>query len=233
MASRLKVPAYTVGALPFVFPAIRWLLENVGTNTEWWAAHVQPILEPLIWPVAPAFLLGLLLQDLLNRKSWIRTRWRAWTRTFEVAALNCGYAEDPRRLEVRVRIRFVRKVRAARLTLKVLSCVGVVSGPFVHIIPVEVIASALKDEWRDIVVARLFISYPGWTPLHSSWGPGPPDHTRALVGGSRNIVELRLDGIVVPQRHRFFVANPAFGGPQEMPAIYVQDDDADVFLIRS
>lgn len=229
MGNRLKVPAYAFGVLPFVFPAVRWLFESVGTNTDWWTIHIQPVLEPLLCPVAPAFLSGLLLQDVYNRHSWLRSLWRTRTSAFEVEAVNVGYAEDPRRLEAIIRIRFVRKIRAGRLNLKVFSCVGVGTPPIVHIIHVESVEYAVKDECRNVLIANLFISYPGWVPLHSSWGPGPPDHKRALVGGSRNIVELRLDGILWPQCRRFHVANLTFAPPQEMPALYVQDEDTDVF----
>jgi len=58
MRTKLPQRIYLLGVLPYVFPPIRWVMENVGTNTAWWAAHSQPTLEPFLWPAAPAFLLG-------------------------------------------------------------------------------------------------------------------------------------------------------------------------------
>src|SRR5207302_7288310 len=127
MRTKLPQRIYLLGILPYVFPPIRWVMENVGTNTAWWAAHIQPTLEPFLWPAAPAFLLGVLLQDSFKRGSWIQDDWRYWTRKFEIVSLNVCYAEDPRRLDVRASIRFVRYIRSARLTLRVFSCTNSVA----------------------------------------------------------------------------------------------------------
>ena len=229
MAINLPRKSYAIGVLPYVLPFVRWLMENVGTNTQWWAAHVQPILEPVLWFVTPAFLFGLLIGDTYNPQSWLRQNWRTWTRKFDVVSINVSYAEEPRRLDVRVQVKFVRSIRSARLRLRVYSCTGIATSPFFYSILIEDLRHVAKDDVRSIQVATMAISHPGWSPFHSSWGPGPPDHARAFVGGSKNVVELELSGILIRQRHQFFVSNPSFGSPPESPVLYVQDEDEDVF----
>src|SRR5205823_478924 len=142
-----------------------------------------------------------------KRGSWIQDDWRYWTRKFEIVSLNVCYAEDPRRLDVRASIRFVRYIRSARLTLRVFSCTNSVADLLIHVINLGELTNISKHETRTIEIAKLAIPYPGWSPVHSSWGPGRPDHTKALIGASKNIVEIELIGTLVPQRHRVFVSN--------------------------
>ena len=233
METRLpRVSTYGFGILPYALQLARLLMENVGTNMAWWTANVQPLLEPLVWPIAPAFLLGLFIQDLYNKKSWIRENWRNWTRKFEVVFANVGYAEEPRRLDVRTQIRFVKNIPSAQLTLRVYSCIGLNRPPFVHAISIAKLTDIIKDQIQTIEIAKLAIPFPGWIPFHSSWGPGAPDHRKALIGGSKNVVEIELTGsFIITQRHRFFVANLTYGGPQDMPSLYLQDEDEDVFKV--
>src|SRR5882724_7416400 len=82
ISRRLPPFSYGLCGIPYALAVIRWLVENVGMNTTWWNVHIQPILEPLLWPVVPAFFAGVVVEDLLNSKSWVKEFWRNLTRKF-------------------------------------------------------------------------------------------------------------------------------------------------------
>ena len=76
------------------------------------------------------------------------------------------------------------------------------------------------------------ISYPGWTPYHSTWGDHPPSrdlNTPSLGPGSRNIVYLELVNFRFRQSHKIYIADLKYVSPSDMPALYVQSEDEELF----
>lgn len=236
MASRVPKPTYGLALVAPVMQAVAFVTEKFFTSTEWWSGWTQTWPMGTIWVGTIAFLAGLLIQDGYNNNSWIWANWKHFTRKFEVVGLYVKHAvSDPKRLEVNVRIKFVRRIRSANLALRVHSCTGMQQAPHIHTIKVETLSDVMKDEQRTIKVATLIVPYPGYTPFHSIWGNAPlsTDATApSLVGGSKNVVYLELTGPwMMGQRHKFFVVNLDYAAPQAMPAIYAQDEDDDFFKI--
>jgi len=235
MASGLQKSTYGVAVIPIVLQAVWFVTEQYAANTNWWTAWVQTWPMRTIWFTAMAFIAGLLIQDMLYPNSWIKKNWRDFTNKFEIVWLNVSYSENPRRLEVNVRIRFVRPIKSASLSLRIHSCTGMNYAPHIHPIHIENLSNIMKDEQRIIKIATLVISHPGWIPFHSTWGNSPLSvdlNSPSLVGRSKNVVYLELTGpMIIPQRHKFFVANLDYAAAHAIPAIYAQDEDEDIFKI--
>lgn len=231
MSDRYPRPTYGLGILPYALRGVESLFEVVEPHTAWWHTYVQPILEPFLWPVAPAFLLGLVLQDGFDRESWLRYWWRRLAAKFVLVSLSVSQAEEPKRIQVTALIRFTKNISLGQLVLRVHSCMNAANGGFLHVIRVDESLRALKGEQRQIEIAKVPIAYPGWTPIHSAWGPGWPGHSRAVAGLSKNVVDIEVIGGWLPQRHRIFVSNLGYGTQTPVPIVYAQDQDEDVFAV--
>src|SRR5271165_3787973 len=207
-----RFPAtYYMGLLPSGVRVCVSLVQWGGASMHWWQVHIEPTLEVLIWPISPAFLIGLLLQDYYNPRSWLWHQWGKLTNKFEIVSLSVGYADDPRRLHAAVGIKFVRPVRHGELVLEIYSCTGRPVPPFHYVIRLEKLSDVVRGEARRIELAKLAIAYPGWTPWYSCWGPGYPGHALGLVAGSKNVAVLRLIGVPIPQARGFFVSVLSYG----------------------
>lgn len=228
-----KLPSRKARALPYALVAAVWIAEIVGPSSSWWMEHVQPYVDPL-GLLSVAFLAGLVVHDVIDDNSWIRECWRTSIRKFEVTALTVSHpADEPKRLEVNVWIRFLTDIKTATLAIRVHSCTGMSYQPAIHPIHIENLSNVMKDEKRTIRIAALAISYPGWKPVHSIWGPSKLSadlKAPSLIGGSKNVVFLELAGPwMIPQIHKFYVANPDYGVTPAMPALYAQYEGEDIF----
>jgi hypothetical protein len=129
-------------------------------------------------------------------------------------------------IAVRLRIRFVRNVRGARIWLRVFSCTGQGRKPFEKVYPVGRI-NAVKGEVVEIPVVDKGISEPGWD-AHRPRGWGPQTDGSLLLG-SRNIAIIECQGRWLTQRHKFFIASVSHVGRHSSPRIYLQDEQDDIF----
>lgn len=229
----MKMAKHKFGVLPYLGTGVLWIVDTFGTSSAWWAANVQPYADSF-WPYAIGFVAGMLLQDVTNPQSWLRESWKEQINKFEVEGLRIGHSVDgPKRLEVNVHIKFLRRLKSADLALRVHSCTGMQYAPHIHPIKVEHLSDVMKDERHIIRLCTLVISHPGWTPYHSTWGSAPLSTTMsapALIRGSKNVVYVELTGPwMLRQTQKFFVANLDYGSGESTPALYAQNEDEDIF----
>lgn len=142
----MKIAKHKFGVLPYLGTGVLWIVDTFGTSSAWWAANVQPYAE-LFWPYAIGFVAGMLLQDVTNPQSWLRESWKLQIKKFEVEGLGVGHSVDgPKRLEVNVHIKFLRRLKSADLALRVHSCTGMQYAP--HIYPIKGRTLVECDEGR-------------------------------------------------------------------------------------
>lgn len=230
-----KRPYIVALLFPVLVHSLQFMTEQYITTASEWAQWVQTWPITTIWLLALAFSAGLIVGDMCYPNSWVYANWRYFTRKFEIIGLYTNFLENPKRLEIKVLINFVRRVRSSRLSLLVHSYTGLThTSPHVDAIHVEHLKDIMKGERRNIKIVTLVIPHPGWMPFHSIWGNTPLSvdlNVPVLGHSSRNVVYLELRGTLIPQRHKFYIANLGYGQPSEMPAIYAQDENEDVFKI--
>lgn len=191
---------------------------------------MQKPLEAFLWPGTFFFLAALLLHDILDPKSWIKQLAKNLTTNFVITHLGTTYHEDPRRLQVVAQIKFVRNVPRGELILRIHTLPK--DRPLIKVVRLAVLENVLKDETRTLVLLNRMISYPGWTPYHSTWGDQPPSvdlHSPPFGSGSKNIVYLELVNSRFQQSLKIYIADLNYVSPSDMPAIYVQSEDEELF----
>ena len=211
-----------------------WLAENIGMNSSWFAANFQKPIEAFLWPGALYFMAALFIYDLFDPKSWIKQLRRKLTDKFVITHLGTNYEDSPRRLQVVANIKFVQNVSRGELILRIRTLPK--HNSITRVVRLAPLENVLKDETRKVVLLKRMVRYPGWTPYHSTWGDQPPnvDLTAPSLGpGSRNVCYLELVGCGFQKPYKIYIADLKYVSPSDMPAIYVQSEDEDIFSLST
>ncbi|HEX4737451.1 MAG TPA: hypothetical protein VH331_07810 [Allosphingosinicella sp.] len=179
--------------------------------------------------------LATLIYDVAFREhSRIREVWHYLTDTFTVDFVHAGSwtGLPDTDIGVRGRIRFRRRLKGAKLMLRVYSIVGHGRKPFHHLIKVETLDVEPGEE-RTLQIVTLGIPRPGWDHMRPrGWGPQSADMP-SFIGASKNVAIIEVRRGLLVQRLKLFIeliSHPRPGPQQEGgPCLYVQDQHDDVF----
>jgi len=96
----------------------RWI---EGAVPAFIASYFPEVTAVVFWGFLCSFLIGLLIADSCNNKSWIHKYWRDWNRLFDVHALHSEHIrDDPERVAVYVLLKFIREIRSGELIVTVM-----------------------------------------------------------------------------------------------------------------
>jgi hypothetical protein len=223
----LTLPKHKYGVLPYAATLVFPMLNSLATNSDWWTTNVKPLMDAY-WQLSIAFMLGLLVQDLVNPNSWLREAWRLLTRKFEIVTLETTFHAAPQRLILHAHIRFLANVPKGRLALKIFGTRP--SGVFRA--PIRDLENITKGEQMTLVLATRVLAHPGWIPYHSTWGDAPLSvnlNAPSFFPRPRNVACLELIGGWLTQRQRILVADTSYDPGHDAAGIYVQDEEEDPF----
>lgn len=201
------------------------MLEQQASTSQFWVGL------PWGWLTAcfVAFLIGQLVQDFFNPKSWIRENWHDWTNKFEVSMLNVGGQMEPRARLIRAKIRFTKRIPKGHLYLRAYTCTGKNREPKVYVVDLGELNNIAPDTEKEIRLATEAIAYPGWTPFHSTIGPPDAEQPISLVGSSKNVIEIELKTRFLTQKTKFFIESLTYGGADYGSGLYAQHEEDDIF----
>lgn len=210
----LFVPAPVILAWSFI--------KEDMTATQWW--HHLPFLWMAVTTLAYA--VGWLVSEFANPKSDTAYDWRQWRKVFEMLSANTTHRldQDAERIDIVCRLKFIREVKDARLTVRVVT--GLPARPSLRQIVFQERITTPKDSTRVLVVGSLPITRPG-APFarHAVWGPhlpgrdiGPGQIT--MIPGARNIVEVSVG----PQAYRIYV-QALDPNPEDATRLYLLRED--------
>ncbi|WP_157801264.1 hypothetical protein [Sphingobium sp. LB126] len=214
---------------PLLFLCGKWLEANPQYR---WVTAVPDWAYPFSIGVA----LATLWYDLLRgNDSRVWQFWHKVSDKFEVAHLHAGHWSGPEwggvmpatDIGVRLRIRFIRKVRRVDLVLRVYSCTGRGQQPFEYVLKIANSYNAQAGQTLDIPIVDMGIPTAGWDHKRKrGWGPLK---TENFIGGSRNVAILECHGRWLTQRRKIYIEMISHVGQKLSPCLYVQEEGDDVF----
>lgn len=184
-----------------IFPGV----PGVKACSEWLDSH----LDGFFWVVA-AFTLGLIAQDLYNKKSWIWNNWKAIIRLVDVQALTARYlseSPEPQWITVFISLKTARPIKDGSITMTVYP-IHPRMEPFC-ILHEEGISEPRHSEIK-LQVCRLHVQQPQEAARHSYWGEVGGETTllpgqRPVVGSLNHKVVLEVRSGLRAQKVTFFV----------------------------
>ena len=141
---------------------------------------------------------GLLINDVLNSRSWLRHNWRVWRRLFDVVTTHAGHHQSsPEHIELICILKFKKTVKNAQLTVCVVT-------PFPtrederRITHNEAI-DLVKDSTKRLMLGNIAITRAGDPhACHSVWGERIGEKDLGLgqlpiTGLSRVVLEVKVN----------------------------------------
>jgi len=162
--------------------------EQYVTASTAWTNWVTSLPIGIIWLVSGAFMLGLILQDLYNPKSWIWANWRHLNRLFEIRSVGRQINQLGDIGRVGIDIHAVREIPSAKVRLFIYPRIS--SHPQMPVLAYSTDSFiAAKHQNTDIWVATIPIQRSGWTPKHMLWGNGD-DGNKQVIAQTENVAKL-------------------------------------------
>jgi hypothetical protein len=165
------------------------------TITTWFNGVTLPAWLPV---VLIGMFIGLLINDALNPRSWLRQNWRLWRSLFDVVTVHAGHCQTtPERIELICIIKFRKTIKNALLNVRVIT-------PYpsrdndIKITHSESI-DLVKDSQKNIKLGSVAITNEGDShACHSVWGEklGGKDLEQgqhSIIGQSRVIIEVSVN----------------------------------------
>lgn len=187
--------SYLAVAFGPLIEGTRWLLEELAREQVWWHS------VPFSWILAlwGAFTLGLIVEDLANRGSWIRENLRTLQRIFELESVVPVHRISPQSewLEITANIKFVRAIENVQMAVRVDANTNIPHAHERFVLQGESYARAVADERKHFVLAIVPLKrYDGKALGYQCWGSrvresGDVDRMRSLSAGTRNTVEIQ------------------------------------------
>ena len=214
---------------PLLFALQKWLEKPEN-------AKLVPAVPDWILPASFGVALATLWFDVLFRdNSRLREIWDAMTVKFVVEGLHAGRFDNwngpsdimpMSDMGVRLRIRFTKNVRQARLRLRVYSCTGRGRKPLEYVFSLGR-KDCVKGEILNIPIVDMGTPEPGWDHTRKrGWGP---KKTESLIGKSSNVAIFECQGAWLTQRFKMFIKIVTSVQPNVKPLLYVQGEGEDVF----
>lgn len=181
-----------------------------------------------------AFWIGLVIQDLYNKDSWLHKYWRDWNRLFDVHTLHSEHVrDDPERVAVYVLLKFIRKIRGGELVVTVVPSYKGAS-PFVTHKEVQLNSAAFED--RKLTICTLRVPRPHKLAIHSLWGETIGGVTleqgqQSVTPQSKNLVSIAVRGGWRRQKFDFMV-DFLHADRLNESYVYLQREDDILFDVR-
>ena len=141
---------------------------------------------------------GLLINDVLNSRSWLRHNWRVWRRLFDVETTHAGHHQSsPEHIELVCLLRFRKTVKDAQLTVSIVTPSPTREDER-RISHSEVI-DVIKDSRKRLMLGSIAITRAGDShACHSVWGEGVGETNLnlgrpSIIGLSRVVIEVKVN----------------------------------------
>lgn len=213
--SRPLLPRPTYLPLPTMLAVqmLVWLTENRVVANPKMTTFFASLPLGSMWAVVIAFTLGLFLQDLYNPKSWVRQYVRRFKRVFKIDAADFPHecTEAVEWIHFRVRLRFVRNIRAA-ISVRIFHNAGA-RRLDVFRLPGLTKKERHTDDIEELVLATIPLkAYDGAAPGYATWTPDlRREHdpaVRNVIAGSEYVVEVEAKSCRGLQVERVLLAIP-------------------------
>ena len=171
-----------------------------------------------------AFWVGLIVQDLYNKESWLWENRRIINKLFDVVALHVKHIEEtPERLSVVLLIKYIREIKNGIITITVTAQnIRNPLKPFVIHCEAKVNCPAHSN--KRIIICNLRIPRSNQPAIHSLWGKEVggielKEGQKTIVDGSKNLVVIEVKSKCRIQRFEFIAdfCSPCLS--QDMPYV--------------
>lgn len=169
----------------------------------------------LVWCVV-AFWIGLVVQDLYNRDSWIRKNVKRARQLFIIQNVNLfSESEDGFEwFEIRVRLKFIRNTGAVRIAFEVEQAVNVPHARTKFSLFSKAAPALDENKEKSFTIAVLPAKAPqGQAIGYQCWGDrfrksGDVDGIRSLPDGTESFVKITVKSGFFFQEEKIFIALP-------------------------
>jgi hypothetical protein len=194
--------------LPGLVAAAGALLNALAVQAGWQALYQNPIWLGLPWnwigAAAGFYLAGVVVAQLQNSRSPLRTWLRTRTRLFDFKVFSTPGANEPQRIQLVAVLTFRRDV--GPLSLAVWGDPLVEFETEQRLLCKTELPAMRRGEKHRVDLGALMIPRPGWKPLHSVFGhpagsEGLPHLAASIVPNSGWLIHFDLGG----QTERFLV----------------------------
>ncbi len=175
-----------------------WLFNEKLTSTKEFAECMNYIPNWLI-PASAGFSVAFLVLPFRQGSRAIK-EWHRITRIFEVIWIQTIHKDDPQALNVSAKIRFLKDIKKAKVTLRVHQ-----SERLDLVIAYPNLEDIRAGQDKEFQILAEPISHPGWIPWHGGWGPDEhyKGHDRAAMG--KSIVVLEISGAIITHRLKLMI----------------------------
>jgi hypothetical protein len=219
---------YIISSLPTILSALVWI------GDKWLTQHLGEDFGKIPWPwvffVTLSFLVGVVVADILNKNSSMRSLLRNKTKIAKIDhfVLASKSKENELWYEAVLQFRFVRLFKNVNCSVQITQYVGLEHAENSFIIEQETITLAESNLSHKFVVA----TYPKQTDKKKAvgnpyWGE---DKNHSWAGDGNHIVTLKLRSGVFTQTERFLITSIRSFSTGAEPVLLFGDSSSNEYM---